>query len=212
MTQGADAWIVKKVGDVARPRALVRAARELGHVPGESGVWTGLKTIFGMFNGEESRRVSADRVGRDHLAELEQMEWAWKETLRVFPVAPDAPRRTLRAVKLGEHELPAATMTLPMLGPLMQHPKWWAKPEVFDPERFSPARAEHKQHRAIYLPFGAGAHACIGAQLAEVEAKVFFHQLLSKVRFRLAEERKVRHQFRPLGQVSGPVPLVLENV
>jgi cytochrome P450 len=160
---------------------------------------------------EESRRVSDDRVGRDHLAELEQMEWVWKETLRVFPVAPDAPRRTLRTVKLGEHELPAGTMTLPMLGPLLQHPKWWQKPDVFDPERFSPARAEHKQHRAIYLPFGAGAHACIGAQLAEVEAKVFFHQLLSKVRFRLADDQKVRHQFRPLGQVSGPVRLVFEN-
>jgi hypothetical protein len=40
---------------------------------------------------------------------------------------------------------------------------------------------------------------------------VFFHQLLSKVRFRLADDQKVRHQFRPLGQVSGPVRLVFEN-
>jgi cytochrome P450 len=140
------------------------------------------------------------------------MEWVWKETLRVFPVAPDAPRRSLRAVELGEHRLPAGAMTSPMLGPLMQHPRWWQRPEAFDPERFSPDRAEHKKHREIFLPFGAGAHSCIGAQLAEVEAKVFFHLLLSKVRFRLADDREVRHQFKPLGQVSGPIRLVFEKV
>src|SRR5262245_37321665 len=46
----ADEWIVRRVGDVARPRANIRAARDLGHLPGESGFYNGLRTIFGMFN------------------------------------------------------------------------------------------------------------------------------------------------------------------
>ena len=50
MTQGAEDWIVRKVGDVARPRRLIRASKDIAHIPGEWGVWTGIRTILGMFH------------------------------------------------------------------------------------------------------------------------------------------------------------------
>jgi cytochrome P450 len=161
----------------------------------------------------ECKKVAPERLGRADLDELVETEWVWKETLRLFPVAPDTPRKNLKEVELGGHRLPAGTLVFSLIGPLMQHPSWWEAPGTFDPQRFSPERAEHKKHRAIYLPFGAGAHTCIGAQLSAVEAKVFFHHLLSKLRFRRADAgTKRRHQFRPMGQVSGPVRLVFEPV
>jgi len=160
----------------------------------------------------ECLQTSSDRLGRDDLDKLELTVRVWKETLRIFPVAVDTPRRALKDVELGGHRIPAGTMTLPMVGPLSQHPAWWNEPGKFDPDRFSPDRAEHKKHRAIYLPFGAGAHTCIGAQLAAVEAKVFFHLLLRNRSIHLFDARPLRHQFRPLGQVSGRVPLVFSKL
>ena len=159
---------------------------------------------------QERLRAECARVSSHE--SLEEVGLVWKETLRLFPVAPDLPRRSLKATELGGHRIPAGTMVLPMVGPLMQHPSWWAEPERFDPERFSEGRAEHKRHRSIYLPFGAGAHACIGAQLSEMEARVFFHLLLTKRRFSLADKKPPGHQFKPLGTVKGPVRLVFEDV
>ncbi|HEY1954726.1 MAG TPA: cytochrome P450 [Polyangiaceae bacterium] len=78
--------------------------------------------------------------------------------------------------------------------------------------RFSPERAEDKQHPGIYNPFGAGAHACVGMQLANVEMKLFWHRMLTSCRFRLARDYEARHTFSPLGTVSGDVRLGLSRL
>lgn len=62
------------------------------------------------------------------------------------------------------------------------------------------------------MPFGAGAHSCVGAQLSALEAKAFWHTLLGKARFRLARPYEARHEFKPLGSVSGNVELSVEEV
>jgi cytochrome P450 len=59
------------------------------------------------------------------------------------------------------------------------------------------------------MPFGAGAHACIGSQLATFEMKLLFHKLLTSCRFTLAKDYTARHTFSPMGCVSGDVELRL---
>jgi cytochrome P450 len=144
------------------------------------------------------------------LRSLKELEWVWKETLRLMPVSGFVPRRTLRAVEVSGHTLPAGTFAGIMQGAIGRHPKWWTEPDRFDPERFSPDRAEDKQHPALQMPFGAGAHACIGNQLATMEMKLLFHRLLTSCRFSLAKDYDARHTFAPMGCVSGKVDLKLE--
>lgn len=86
------------------------------------------------------------------------------------------------------------------------------EPEKFDPERFSPERAEDKKHPGIFMPFGAGAHACIGMQLANMEMKQFWHRMLRTCRFRLAKDYDGRHSLAPFGIVTGGVRLTLERL
>lgn len=97
-------------------------------------------------------------------------------------------------------------------GTLGRDPKFWTEPTTFDPTRFTKERAEDKKHKAIFLPFGAGAHACIGAQLAGLEIKAFWHAFLSRCRFRLAKDYRARHSYAPIGTVTGDIDLVLEEV
>ncbi|HSD86466.1 MAG TPA: cytochrome P450 [Kofleriaceae bacterium] len=144
------------------------------------------------------------------LRSLKELEWVWKETLRLMPISGFVPRRTLRAVEVGGHTLPAGTLAGLMQGAIGRHPRWWTEPDRFDPERFSPERAEDKQHPALQMPFGAGAHACIGTQLATFEMKLLFHKLLTSCRFSLAKDYDARHTFTPMGCVSGKVDLRLE--
>jgi cytochrome P450 len=146
------------------------------------------------------------------LAKLEQCEWFWKETMRLWPVSLGIPRRALREIEVLGTRLPAGAFVVPMTGAIGRHPRWWNEPKKFDPERFSPARAEDKRHPAIYLPFGGGAHACIGMQLANLEAKLLFSMLLTRCRIELAPDYQGRHTLTPLGTVSGKVRLKLTPI
>jgi cytochrome P450 len=160
----------------------------------------------------EARALRSTEPSPEELKSLEQGEWVWKETLRMFPVAGHLSRQALSEVTLGGHRIPPATLIMALTGSAANDPKWWTEPSRFDPERFSPARAEDKRHKAMYLPFGAGAHACVGAQLAGLEIKAFWHALLTRCRFRLARDYECRHTYVPIGIVSGDVELILEAV
>lgn len=144
---------------------------------------------------------------RTDFSRMSRTDWVWNETLRLFPVASHLMRRNLLDVDLGGHHIPAGTLVFVLLGPAMQDPRWWSAPETFDPERFSPARAEDRHCRDAFLPFGAGAHACIGAHLAGQQAKALWHSLLTRARLDPIGEGGMRHAYRPFGSVAGPVEL-----
>jgi cytochrome P450 len=160
----------------------------------------------------ESQKLGPGPLKYDDAKRLEEHEWVWKETLRLFPVAANFPRRAVRDVRLGEHLIPEGTLVFAQLSSIMRDPTWWTRPAEFEPERFSPSRAEDKRHKGAFVPFGVGPHVCIGLQLAGLEVKAFWHALLSKYRIRLTRDYPVHHEARPLGSVSGPVDVVLERL
>lgn len=70
---------------------------------------------------------------------------------------------------------------------LHRHPGAFPDPERFDPERF----AETRPSRWSYLPFGDGAHKCIGEHLARLEGARVLVRVASRLRFRLSAPEKV---------------------
>jgi cytochrome P450 len=159
---------------------------------------------------EEAFAVGDGPIDTAAARSMKVCELVWKETLRIMPVATFVPRRPLRSVEVGGHKLPAGTLALVATGAMGLHPKWWNEPAKFDPERFLPERAEDKKHPAIYIPFGAGPHTCIGMQLASMEVKAYWHDLLRRCRIRLTKDYEAVHTTGPLGTVSGDVALTLE--
>lgn len=160
----------------------------------------------------EASACEGSRASYADLKRLEETENVWKETLRLFPVSSHLPRYALRDVKLGQWHIPAGTFVWAMMGPLLADPAWWTDPHRFDPERFSAGRAEDKRHKAIFMPFGAGAHACLGMLLATIEVKAFWQVMLTRCRFQMEREYEGHHTYVPLGTVSGDVALKLERV
>lgn len=57
-------------------------------------------------------------------------------------------------------------------------PEFFTNPDMFDPERFGPERAEDKSHRFAWMPFGGGVHKCIGLYFGQMEIKTIMHHLL----------------------------------
>ncbi|HEX5656559.1 MAG TPA: cytochrome P450 [Polyangiales bacterium] len=154
---------------------------------------------------DEARQVEV--LDWEGLARLEQLEWAWKESLRLMPATGPVPRRTLRELELLGHHLQPGTFATVMIGPHGRSDAYWPNPLVFDPERF--ARGEDRARSGSFAPFGGGPHACIGQQLATLEAKLVFHRLLTRTRFALVRDNGLRHVYAPFGVAAGKVELAL---
>jgi cytochrome P450 len=70
---------------------------------------------------------------------------------------------------------------------LHRHPRAFPDPDRFDPDRFADARPS----RSAYLPFGDGAHKCIGEHLARLEGVRVLLRVLPRLRFRVEAPERV---------------------
>ncbi|MEZ4669749.1 MAG: cytochrome P450 [Anaerolineae bacterium] len=100
------------------------------------------------------------------------------ESMRLHPVASLIPRVAVRDFEFHGHQiLKGEGLMLALSVPLMME-QYFPNPERFDLDRFLEPRNEHKQHKGVYMPFGAGSHVCLGAGIAEVQMAVTVATLL----------------------------------
>ncbi|HLL29551.1 MAG TPA: cytochrome P450 [Allosphingosinicella sp.] len=117
------------------------------------------------------------RIALADLARCETAEWAVKEALRLNAAAPVLWRRAVKSFDFGGHAFPEGTIT--GVNPMLTHllPEIWEEPARYDPMRFSPERSRGR-HRFAFLPFGAGAHGCLGANFAYLQVRALLRCLL----------------------------------
>jgi cytochrome P450 len=162
---------------------------------------------------EEMRALGTDHLEYDQLASsIPDIDHSFKETLRMNPPVPMLMRRTTKEVELGGYLLKPHTMV--QVSPLYTHrmEQWWSNPHSFDPDRF--AREEHKQHSFQWVPFGGGAHKCIGLHFADMLYKCVLSRLLLKYRFTYAQPDQYagKIQHFPFAKPMDNCPLVLERL
>jgi len=107
-----------------------------------------------------------------------------KEVLRLRSPLPVAAGRVLdEPFPIGPHTIPAGTTILIDAWGLHHDPELYPDPERFQPDRF----LDQAPEPYTFLPFGGGAHRCIGAALAELEIKVALATILRRVNIAGAE-------------------------
>ena len=162
---------------------------------------------------QQRLRVEASRIGPslpyERMAEARDAEQVINEVLRLYPPVGSVPRRTLEPCELGGVHLPAGTALRASILLAQRHPDFWSRPGEFDPERFSDERAEHRRHRYAFRPFGAGAHACLGARFAMLQIKAVLHQLLLRYRLALPPGYALRLRPTPSFRPADDLPLML---
>ncbi|MEO7179038.1 MAG: cytochrome P450 [Allosphingosinicella sp.] len=118
------------------------------------------------------RRIALADLGR-----CEKAEWAVKEALRINAAAPVLWRRAVRAFEFGGYAFPEGTIT--GVNPMLTHllPEVWGNPGDYDPMRFSPDQSRGR-HRFAFVPFGGGAHGCLGANFAYLQVRALLRAIL----------------------------------
>jgi cytochrome P450 len=161
----------------------------------------------------EMHDLNKDELEFDDVPRLKKTGLTLKEALRMYPALPVMPRYTLEEFEFKGHRIPANAIVT--VSSLFTHymPEYWHDPRTFDPYRFSPERAEEKQDFFQYIPFGGGAHKCLGMHFSEVQSKMFLFHLLKN--FRVSKDPRMtsyRYNNVPLTFPTDGLPLRFDRL
>jgi cytochrome P450 len=120
-------------------------------------------------------------------------------------------RKTTKETELLGHHLPAGVFvtTLAWLNHLL--PEYWTEPHRFDPMRFSEERREDKSHRYAYMPFGGGAHKCIGMHFGTYEVKTIAHELVRRFEWTVPQDYHVQWDPTALPRPKDGLPISIRR-
>jgi len=137
-----------------------------------------------------------------------ELTWALKEALRLYPPLASMPRRAARDHDFRGFRVPAGAMV--GVYPIHTHrlEEHWPSPDRFDPQRFADARPEGR-HPYAWVPFGAGAHLCIGQHFAAIQIRAVLDHCLRHYRWSVPPGYRMPYQWVPIGRPRDGLPLDL---
>ena len=147
----------------------------------------------------------------DNLEAMPLSEMAFKEAMRMRPPVPSIPRRATRDFSFGGYPIPAGTLC--GANPLFTHhmPEIWPDPDAFDPLRFT-EEAQRCRHRFAFVPFGGGAHMCLGLHFAYMQAKCFARHFLQNLQVSLPKGSAPDWQMWPIPKPKNGLRVELKPV
>nr|XP_023017130.1 cytochrome P450 4d8-like [Leptinotarsa decemlineata] len=109
-------------------------------------------------------------ISMDQLNDMQYLECAVKEALRMYPQVPFMERQIIEEFELDGIKYPIGTVfSIPIIN-MQNDPDLFPDPGTYDPSRFLPENAD-KIPKYNYLPFSAGPRICIGYKYAMYSAK-----------------------------------------
>jgi cytochrome P450 len=159
---------------------------------------------------EESLKLGDELPDIEALESLETLDLVMKEALRLVAPVPSLARKTVKDTEVLGHYVPAGMLVA--ISPTVNHfaPECWSDPMRFDPERFAEPRREDKSHRYAWMPFGGGAHKCIGLHFGGLEVKALLHEMLRAYRWSVPEGYTTRWDYVALPIPTDGLPVRLE--
>jgi cytochrome P450 len=125
------------------------------------------------------------------LAGLTYLDRVLTETIRLHTPVWLLVRRAATAVRLGDVTLPPGAQVLINLPTLHRDSDLFPDPLRFDPERWLMPPNDLEQ-RSRFIPFGTGAHKCVGADFAWTEMKAAVALISTRWQLDLDPHHRVR--------------------
>ncbi len=139
----------------------------------------------------EVRDVVGDRApDMDDLRRLRYLSGVVQETLRIYPPVPLSARKVVRDFEFDGHRVKSGSLLI--YSPYVTHrlPQLWPEPTRFRPQRWDQSAEDYRKPSiGEFLPFSAGPHRCIGAELANAQLMVMLARLLTQTSLHLPKQR-----------------------
>ncbi|AOS92528.1 cytochrome P450 [Mycobacterium intracellulare] len=128
----------------------------------------------------EAAELGDRQLTPDDVARLGFTVQVLQEALRLCPPGPTGTRMATRDVEVAGYRVTAGTMLAFGRMAVQTDPGLWDDTLRFDPDRFSPERANGRD-RWQYVPFGGGPRSCIGDHFAMLEATLALATIVRRV-------------------------------
>jgi cytochrome P450 len=144
------------------------------------------------------------------LPKLPYTEMVVRETIRLYPPAPQFGREPNRDVCIGKYPVSRGSLVYVNTYALQRDERFFADPERFDPERFAKGW-EERIPRYAYLPFGGGPRVCIGNGFAMMEARLILATVAQHYKLSLEPGQDIKPVQLVTLRPNGPVRMRMEK-
>lgn len=125
----------------------------------------------------------------DQLKKMTYLEQVLREVERVYPPIGGGFRGVVEPFEYHGYAVPKGWLVLYRINATHRDQTVYTNPELFDPDRFSVERAEHKKQEFSLVGFGGGPRICLGLAFAQLEMKIFAAHLLRNYEWKLQENQ-----------------------
>jgi cytochrome P450 len=135
---------------------------------------------------EAAAQLGEERIATEYAsaADASYAEAVLKESLRMKPAGAFVVAESISSTVIADVRIPAGTRLLLLTRYAAMQESAFARPEVFDPNRWL-GEQEGPGDTKAFLPFGAGPRFCPGRNLALLEAKAALVMLMRNFEVRL---------------------------
>jgi len=167
-------------------------------------------TIRDRLRAEVATVLGQRQPSFDDVQRLESTRMAIEESLRMYPPVWVVARRAMVDDEIDGFHIPAKSTVLLSPYATHPHPEFWQQPDVFDINRFSTERAEHRP-KGAYFPFIYGPHQCIGMDFAMQEMCLVVAMILQRFDFNLSPNQTIRPIPALTLNPSGPIQIAIRR-
>ena len=141
---------------------------------------------------DEIELVLENRIpAADDIPKLRYTEMVLSESMRLYPPVWTMGRHVENDYSVGEYTIPAGSSIL-MSQYVMHHdPRYYEKPEEFNPDRWTDDFKTHLP-RFSYFPFGGGMRGCIGEPFAWMEGVLIIATVVQEWSMRLVPSQRIK--------------------
>jgi cytochrome P450 len=142
--------------------------------------------------GTNSSNNAGNRIPTaDDIPKLQYTERVLRESMRLYPPVWTMGRYVENDYSVGEYTIPAGSSIL-MSQYVMHHdPRYYEKPEEFNPNRWTDDFKAHLP-RFSYFPFGGGIRGCIGESFAWMEGILIIATIVQEWSMRLTPSQRIK--------------------
>lgn len=134
--------------------------------------------VLAKAQAEQASLVATGDLTLAHLKQMPYLDQVLKEVERLYPPVGGGFRGVVKPFEFNGYRVPAGWMALYRINAAHQDSRCYTQPKQFDPDRFSPERAEQKRYDYSLVGFGGGPRICLGLAFAHMEMKIVTTLLL----------------------------------
>ncbi|MBD2360377.1 cytochrome P450 [Anabaena minutissima FACHB-250] len=157
--------------------------------------------VLDMLRAEQLRLGNPTTLTQETLKQMTYLEQVLKEVLRLMPpVVRSGSRKVLESSEFGGYKIPQGWDVYYQIPETHQDRQIYKNSARFDPDRFSPERAEDKQKVFSHIPFGGGIRECLGKEFARLEIKIFAALIVRRYQWELLPNQNLARTVLPFSR------------